>query len=138
MTERREQVASILRFLAVGGTTVLIDAIIYAVLAWLAVPLEIAKAMSFAVGAVFAYIANWRFTFGARRGRWSEVLFVVVYGAALGINVAMNALARWVLGDSAAALAAAFVVATGVSALWNYVGMSLFVFRARPTVEEQL
>jgi putative flippase GtrA len=136
VTTRRQRLGSILRFLVVGGITVAIDAAVYALLGSLAVPLELAKGISFAVGAVFAYVANWRFTFGTRRGRWSEVFFVLVYTAALGLNVAVNALARWVLGDSPIALGVSFVVATGVSALWNYVGMSLLVFRSRPAAED--
>lgn len=132
----KERLGSIARFLLVGGTTVAIDALVYALLGWLGVQLEVAKGISFAVGAIFAYVANWRFTFGERRGRWSEVLFVVVYGLALGLNVLVNALARWVLGDSPLALGASFVIATGLSALWNYVGMALFVFRSRSAARD--
>jgi polyisoprenyl-phosphate glycosyltransferase len=119
----------LLRFLLVGGTTVLVDAVTYFLLNLADVPVDLAKAISFVVGAVFAYFANWRFTFGARRSRWSEVLFVVVYLLALGLNVAANAAVRAWLGTSALDASIAFLVATGLSAAWNFVGMSLFVFR---------
>jgi putative flippase GtrA len=85
------------------------------------------------VGAVFAYFANWRFTFGARRSRWSELLFVAVYVLALGLNVAANAVVLGWLGTGAADTTVAFLVATGLSAAWNFVGMSLFVFRREET-----
>lgn len=125
----RSGAGSAARFLLVGGTTVLIDAAIYTLLGALGVEYGIAKTISFLLGAVFAYFANWRFTFGGRRNRWSEVLFVVVYLCALGINVLLNDLVRAFDPGSALLAVVAFLVATGVSAVWNFVGMSLFVFR---------
>jgi polyisoprenyl-phosphate glycosyltransferase len=134
---RQDAVRSLLRFLVVGGTTVLVDAAVYAALVWADVPVDLAKALGFAVGAVFAYVANWRFTFGARRSRWSEVLFVLVYAFALGVNVAVNAAIRGWTGDDATAGTLAFLGATAVSAAWNFVGMSLFVFRREEPVLER-
>jgi putative flippase GtrA len=126
---REQQVGSLVRFLLVGGFAVLVDAVTYALLTEAGVPVDLAKAASFLVGAVFAYFANWRFTFGARRSRWSEVLFVAVYVLALGLNVAANAAVRAWLGTSGVDASVAFVAATGLSAAWNFTGMSLFVFR---------
>jgi putative flippase GtrA len=128
----RTKTGSALRFLLVGGTTVLIDAGVYALLDALRVDYDLAKTISFIAGATFAYFANWRFTFGGHRNRWSEVLFVLVYAFALGINIALNALVRSADPGSALMAALAFLVATGVSAVWNFVGMSLLVFR-RPS-----
>jgi putative flippase GtrA len=125
---REQHLRSLLRFLLVGATAVVLDGFAYVVLAHLGVAVDTAKALGFLTGAVFAYFANWRFTFGARRSRWSEVLFVVVYALALGINVAANAGVRAWLGTSTADATVAFLVATGLSAAWNFVGMSLFVF----------
>jgi putative flippase GtrA len=126
---RDERVRSLLRFLVVGCTTVVVDGLSYTLLSAAGVPVDLAKAGGFLTGAVFAYFANWRFTFGARRSRWSELLFVVVYALALGLNVATNALVRDWLGNSAVGSVLAFLTATGLSAVWNFVGMSLFVFR---------
>ncbi|MFD1715577.1 GtrA family protein [Amnibacterium flavum] len=127
----RGQLGPFLRFLLVGGTTVLIDAGVYALLSTTGLGYDPAKAMSFIAGAVFAYFANWRFTFGRRRSRWSELLFVLVYLTALLINVLLNAWVRSIDPDSVAVASLAFLVATGTSAAWNFIGMSLFVF-ARP------
>ncbi|WP_440708528.1 GtrA family protein [Herbiconiux sp. YIM B11900] len=130
MADRRGLLGSVLKFGLVGGLTVLIDAAVYALLGALGVQLDLAKTISFVTGAVFAYFANWRFTFGRRRGRFSELVFVVIYAASLGINVGINALVRLLLPESwALTLPLAFVVATGASAAWNFVGMSLFVFQ---------
>ena len=131
-----QHLRSLLRFALVGGTAVLLDAVAYVLLQAAGVPVDVAKAVSFLIGAVFAYFANWRFTFGARRSRWSEVLFVVVYALALALNVAANAgILAW-LGTSTTDATIAFVVATGLSAAWNFIGMSLFVFRREePSVD---
>ena len=126
---RDQHVRSLLRFLLVGATAVAIDAVVYVGLTAVDVPVDLAKAIGFVSGAVFAYFANWRFTFGARRSRWSEVLFVVVYAFALVLNVGANAGVRAWLGTSTVDATIAFLVATGLSAAWNFVGMSLFVFR---------
>ena len=134
-----ERILSLLKFGLVGGLTVGIDAGVYAILSAMGVDLNVAKAVSFLVGAVFAYFANWRFTFGERKSRYSEIIFVLVYLLALLLNVGMNAATRGLVGETPWGLALAFVVATGLSALWNYAGMSLFVFRNRsiPAVSGQ-
>jgi putative flippase GtrA len=118
----------LLRFLLVGGTTVLLDGLSYALLTRAGMGVETAKALGFLIGAAFAYVANWRFTFGARRSRWSELLFVAVYALALVLNVAVNSAVRGWLHGWGGAAALAFLAATGVSAAWNFTGMSLFVF----------
>lgn len=129
MTSRRIP-ESLIRFALVGGLTVAIDAASYGILGAVGVGLDLAKGLSFGIGAVFAYIANWRFTFGARRSHFAEALFVAVYLCALGINVGLNALVRAVLGPEMFSLVSAFIIATGVSAIWNYLGMSRLVFRS--------
>jgi putative flippase GtrA len=122
------------RFLVVGGTTVLIDAIVYQLLLLAGVPLDPAKALGFIGGAFFAYVANWRFTFRGAHHRWSVPIFVAVYLCALGLNVAVNAGVLRLFGDDGTlAVAIAFLVATGVSAAWNFVGMARLVFRSPAT-----
>lgn len=133
---REQTLRSLLKFLLVGGTTVAVDGLTYSGLLHLGLQADAAKTVSFALGAVFAYFANWRFTFGARRSRWSEVLFVVVYALALVLNVGVNAGVRSWLGTGATASTIAFLVATAASAAWNFVGMSLFVFGRKETVRE--
>jgi putative flippase GtrA len=123
--------SSLLRFLLVGGTTVLIDAVVYQLLLLADVPHGWAKTASFIAGALFAYVANWRFTFRGRHHRWSVVAFAVVYLCALGLNVGVNALVLALLDSTATwAVGIAFVLATGVSAAWNFGGMARFVFRS--------
>jgi putative flippase GtrA len=122
---------SLLRFVLVGGTTVLIDAAVYQLELLAGVPHDWAKLVSFVAGAVFAYLANWRFTFQGQHHRWSLAAFVAVYLCALGINVGVNALLLAVVGGERTwQVLLAFLVATGASAAWNFVGMARFVFRS--------
>lgn len=117
------------RFLIVGFSTVAVDAIAYALLIFLGVDTVMSKILGFLCGAVFAYFANWRFTFGKRRSQYSEVLFVCVYAASLAINVALNEGILALLGQSQLSFIVAFLFATAVSAGSNFMGMSLFVFK---------
>jgi putative flippase GtrA len=132
--------SSLPRFLAVGGTTVLIDALAYQLLLLAGTSSGPAKGVAFVTGAVFAYFANWRFTFRGERHPWSPLLFVLVYLCALGLNVTANELVLGALDESIAArVTLAFLVATGLSAAWNFAGMALLVFRqpsdSRPSQE---
>lgn len=123
--------SSLLRFILVGATTVLIDAAVYQGELLAGVPHAWAKMVSFIAGALFAYVANWRFTFRGAHHRWSMVAFVVLYACALGLNVGANALVLHVVGDHRLwQVGLAFVVATGVSSAWNFLGMARFVFRS--------
>lgn len=134
MKETRQQ---ILRFLAVGATTALIDFATYASLYFVfGLSRSFAKALGFLCGTFFAYFANRIFTFaGTNAGAASVLSFCLLYAVSLGVNVAVNEAAFWVLGIIAVPInvrvGAAFVVATAVSATCNFIGMKLVVFTAR-------
>lgn len=124
-------------FLVVGSLTVLIDFLIYRGLVWAGLmSIDMAKATSFIMGTVFAYFANRFWTF-ARKPHASGSLwrFITLYAATLGANVFVNALGMALLDDAALAIQGAFLFATGISATLNFLGMKLFVFKARPVSE---
>lgn len=127
LPDRQEQ-RRILRFLGVGVTSVAIDAAVYALLLALGAGTVVAKPVGYVSGAVFSYFANWRFTFGLRRGRFSELLFVAVYASSLLINLGVNEVGLALLGDFAWRAPLMFFVTTAITAVWNYLGMSRFVF----------
>lgn len=118
------------RFLLVGLTATTIDFAVYRGLLALALDVQAAKGTGYVAGAVFAYFANRAFTF--RRGVGVHggelVRFVAVYLFALLANVAANASVLALLGRSEMTIATAFVCATAVSAVLNFLGMKLFVF----------
>jgi len=121
-------------FLVVGTLTVLIDFLTYQALVKLClINVDIAKGCSFLVGTAFAYFANRIWTFGHNQHVPGSVWrFVLLYTVTLGANVGINTLALQVLNQTAFAIQLAFILATGVSAFLNFLGMKCFVFKTRP------
>ena len=124
-------------FLVVGTLTVLVDFLSYqGLLALSGWGNDTAKAIGFLVGTLFAYVANRFWTFGHQTHAGSSVWrFGLLYAATLGANVATNALMLQALGPRAGAVQLAFLVATGVSAVMNFLGMKFYVFNARAALE---
>lgn len=116
-----------------GATTVVIDFGVYQLLLALDVPLNPAKAVSFVVATVCAYLFNRSFTFRAGGGGHVVRRFVLLYAAALVVNVAVNALVLWGVtapGGEATPfdIAVAFLLAQVVSSTFNFLGMRHWVF----------
>lgn len=121
--------SQLFRFLLVGGSTVLIDYLVYAILLdWL--PHSPAKTVGFLCGAIYAYQFNRTWTFNAGTADISQLArFSLVYATNMGINVWVNALIlsllpmifQWRIN-------LAFLVATAISAAFNFLGMKLLVF----------
>jgi putative flippase GtrA len=126
-------------FLIVGVSTVLVDFISYrGLIGFQVMEVDMAKAISFLVGAIFAYFANRFWTFGHNPHVPGSVWrFSALHASTLGANVLINALALKLLADMAIAIQLAFLLATGVSACLNFLGMKLFVFKPIPAPELQ-
>jgi len=120
-------------FLVVGVLTVLVDFCTYRLILWLLQSnVSIAKGVSFFVGTVFAYWANRRFTFKVQKPMRGDVVrFALVYLISLGLNVGINTLVLHGVGRTQITLLIAFVLATGVSAAFNFIGMKWFAFRTK-------
>lgn len=118
-------------FLIVGASTALIDFITYRGLIQLqAIDVDMAKATGFVIGALFAYFANRFWTFGHKPNTvGSPFRFIVLYLSTLCANVIMNALSLKLIANKAASFQLAFLLATGISASLNFLGMKFFVFR---------
>lgn len=121
------------RFLPVGVLAVAIDFCVYTAFLTLGAAASPAKAIGFVAGAIFAYLANERFTFRKRAHRLlGPAAFIGVYGTSLALNVSVNAAALRLLEDGVwLERLAAFALATAVSAATNFAGMKWFVFRGR-------
>ena len=117
-------------FLVVGSLTVLVDFLTYRGLVWLAwAGIDLAKGTGFLVGTVFAYFANRFWTFGHTRHSDGTVFrFAGLYVTTLAANVLVNSFVLAFLQETLGAIQLAFLVATGVSACLNFIGMKLFVF----------
>ena len=119
------------RFLLVGGTTVLIDFIIYLfLLIILDLETEISKGIGFSSGALFAYFANRGYTFNSStKGLFAFSLFWALYIMTLSVNIATNELGLAYLGEGNFGIGLSLFIATGLSALLNFIGMKYLVFR---------
>ncbi|MBT7561194.1 MAG: GtrA family protein [Proteobacteria bacterium] len=126
-------------FLVVGSLTVLIDFVIYrGLIEFEVIAVDLAKAVGFLIGTIFAYFANRSWTFGHKLYlSGSAWRFAVLYASTLGTNVLINSLALKLFADAVAAIQFAFLLATGVSASLNFLGMKFFVFKPSPASELQ-
>ena len=119
------------RFLLVGSTAVLIDFITYLLLLFVVgLETKISKGIGFSSGALFAYFANRKFTFNSStKGIFVFSLFWVLYISTLVVNVSLNELSLSVFKKDDIGIGVSFLIATGFSALLNYIGMKYVIFR---------
>jgi len=127
-------------FLIAGLLTVGIDFLLYRGFIYLQPfgldSINIAKGFGFISGTIFAYFANRFWTFNQQTtGAGSVFRFVMVYVLGLIANIAINYLCiEWFSSPILAmeyTLLIAFILATGVSASFNFIGMKFFVFTDR-------
>lgn len=125
---QRESFRQLSRFLVIGTTSVLIDLAVYTLLTTTALSPHLAKGISYVAGMIFGFLGNKFWTFGSRRKSASEpILYVVLYTVSLGVNVTINGMIlawtdhQWVM--------MAFLIATGVTTILNFLGMRWVTFR---------
>ena len=119
-------------FMIVGSLTVLIDFTTYRTLTQFEVlEVNMAKAIGFSAGTIFAYFANRFWTFGLQKHNFGSVWrFSALYLSTLGGNVLINSLALSLFAYLTVAIPLAFLLATVVSACLNFIGMKFFVFKS--------
>ena len=123
----------------VGAVCFVIDVALFQLLyAHVHVGAVTAKTLSTLVSMTVAYFAHryWSFSHRARTGvRREYVLFVVVNGVTLLLNVAVVAFVRYPLGqESAVVLQLANVAGIGVGTVVRYLSYRKWVFPALPAV----
>lgn len=123
------------RFLIVGITTVVIDLCTYMILMSFGLSIAQAKALGFIAGTIFAYFANRLYTFQTYGSAQRFGLFVILYVFTLLVNVGANQYLLHVLNDIPFDLLLAFLIATGLSATLNYLGMKRVIFNDKNKVE---
>lgn len=123
-----ENQRQVLRFLVVGGTSVAVDLASYvALLATLSLSASLAKGLSYLLGMAVGFAGNKYWTFGsARRSASEPFTYAVLYAVTLAVNIGVNAA---VLSISGGWKLPAFLVATGVTTVLNFLGMRLVTFR---------
>ncbi len=86
-----------------------------------------AKAISFIIGTVAAYLINKFWTFEkSRYSSWEIVKFIILYASTLMANVGVNKLVLLVLPGF---VFLGFLMATGTSTVLNFIGQKWWVFR---------
>lgn len=119
------QMKEILKFLVGGGSAVIVDAALYAILKSY-IDFSVAKAISYIVGAVVGFIINKIWTFESKYFKISEILkYVILYGCSALANTGVNKFVFWLLSSTIFA----FLCATGTSTIINFLGQKFFVFR---------
>ena len=87
---------------------------------------DVAKAMSFLLGTVVAFIINKYWTFEKHEKSYKEMMkFGILYSLTLGANVMTNNIVL----EYTSLIFLAFLVATGVSTVLNFIGQKFWVFK---------
>ncbi|MEI6730029.1 MAG: GtrA family protein [Pseudomonadota bacterium] len=117
-------------FLIVGSLTVLIDFLSYRGLVFYGLETSPAKASGFLIGTIFAYFANRHWTFAHKNHKkGSAWRFAGLYATTLTANVGVNKMILHFLTGFSFSVQIAFLFATGVSTILNFLGMKFFVFK---------
>lgn len=113
----------------VGATSVLTDLAVYALLLRTgAVGVSAAKGCSYLAGVAIGFALNKRWTFeSSRRSAPEAIRYLLLYGATFAVNIACNNLALALFGAESHGVA--FLLATAVTTVLNFLGMRLFAFR---------
>lgn len=127
MSETERLRSQLWRFLLVGGFSVLIDAAVYyALVHFKLTDAVMAKRISFAAGALWAFFANKFFTFNkVAFSKREPVFFIMVYL----IGWLLNSLVHDFILHASNLRWLAFLAATGISTVTNFIGQKWLVFR---------
>lgn len=115
----------IYRFLIAGISAVITDLLVYYSLLNL-LTIELSKGLSFIAGSVVAFTVNKYWTFNKPKKSYKEIIqFGILYSLTLGINIITNEIMLYYTS----LILLSFLIATGFSALLNFVGQKMWVFK---------
>jgi uncharacterized protein rv3789/MT3897 len=113
------------RFLVAGLSAVGVDFFVYYIMLNF-LNHNLSKAISFILGTVSAFVINKYWTFEKLQKSNSEIWkFALLYLCTLGINISTNKIVL----DYTNITIFAFLIATGISAVLNFIGQKFWVFK---------
>lgn len=113
-------------FLIGGSTAVIVDYSTYFLLMYLGLPISTSKAISYVLGAAVGFIINKYGAFQSKQFSIKEIIrYVVLYAISALANTITNSSVLMVISWKPFA----FLCATGVSSIINFLGQKFFVFK---------
>jgi len=113
------------RFFVAGISATTIDLIAYYFLLSF-VSYDKAKAVSFFLGTIVAFVINKYWTFEKHDKSYKElIMFGVLYATTLGANVITNK----IILENTKIVFLSFLIATGISTVLNFIGQKWWVFK---------
>lgn len=132
----RDSLEQIGRFLISGIAGVVCDFVTYRTLLNLRTNVSVAKPAGFIAGTIVVFILHKFWTYQTQRKSLLEVArFVLLYAFTLWLNTLTNNL---VLGIWPGFITIAFLFATGVTTVANFIGTKFFVFTRRAQSPEEI
>ncbi|WP_394884850.1 GtrA family protein [Clostridium butyricum] len=122
------KIKELFRFLIGGGSAVITDYLIYVILLSISMDISIAKTISFICGSIVGFIINKLWTFESKSFKKAEVgKYATFYSITAVINSLVNNLVLSLIGMQSFA----FLCATGISTVLNFLGQKFFVFSSK-------
>ena len=121
----------IIRFIATGGLSAVVDFGLYVLLLYYGMDVRLAKSIGFIAGTTTAYLINRRWTFQAPPSRARFVAVVALYLGTFGVQVVINTVLYDMLPELRLSLHVliAFVIAQGTATIINFVVQRLVIFK---------
>ena len=115
----------ILKFLVGGGTAVITDFLTYKIFMISGIERTVAKTLSFICGSIVGFVINKYWTFKSPKFQIKEILkYTILYIITAFINSQVNKYTLLLFGSEFFA----FLCATGVSTILNFLGQKFLIF----------